>query len=53
MTLLSSLGFAPKDLQQVAVAGGIGSGINIANAIRIGMFWICRTRNTAILGIRP
>jgi uncharacterized 2Fe-2S/4Fe-4S cluster protein (DUF4445 family) len=38
MTLLSSLGFSPSDLDHVAVAGGIGSGINIRNAIRIGMF---------------
>ncbi|SHI14199.1 protein of unknown function, partial [Sporobacter termitidis DSM 10068] len=38
MTLISSLGFTPDMLEHVAVAGGIGSGINIKNAIRIGMF---------------
>jgi uncharacterized 2Fe-2S/4Fe-4S cluster protein (DUF4445 family) len=38
MTLLSSLGFGPEVLERVYVAGGIGSGINIQNAIRIGMF---------------
>jgi uncharacterized 2Fe-2S/4Fe-4S cluster protein (DUF4445 family) len=36
--LLDSLGFSPTDIEQVAVAGGIGSGINFANAIRVGMF---------------
>ena len=36
-TLLGSLGFSPKDIEHVDVAGGIGSGINFANAIRIGM----------------
>ena len=36
-TLLSSLGFTPEDISKVYVAGGIGSGINIKNAIRIGM----------------
>jgi uncharacterized 2Fe-2S/4Fe-4S cluster protein (DUF4445 family) len=38
MTLLSSLGFTPDVLEHVYVAGGIGSGINIKNAISIGMF---------------
>jgi uncharacterized 2Fe-2S/4Fe-4S cluster protein (DUF4445 family) len=38
MTLISSLGFTPDMLEHVSVAGGIGSGINIKNAIRIGMF---------------
>jgi uncharacterized 2Fe-2S/4Fe-4S cluster protein (DUF4445 family) len=38
MTLLSSLGFVPEVLERVYVAGGIGSGIDIQNAIRIGMF---------------
>ncbi len=38
MTIVSSLGFTPENIEQVAVAGGIGSGINIKNAIRIGMF---------------
>lgn len=37
-TLLGSLGFAPDDIAEIRVAGGIGGGINIANAIRIGMF---------------
>ncbi len=38
MTLIGSLGFEPDVLEKVYVAGGIGSGINIRNAIRIGMF---------------
>jgi uncharacterized 2Fe-2S/4Fe-4S cluster protein (DUF4445 family) len=38
MTIITSLGFGPENLEQVFVAGGIGSGINIQNAIRIGMF---------------
>ena len=37
MTLISSLGFTASDLNRISVAGGIGSGINIANAIKIGM----------------
>ena len=38
LTLLGSLGFSPSDVRHVDVAGGIGSGINIKNAIGIGMF---------------
>jgi uncharacterized 2Fe-2S/4Fe-4S cluster protein (DUF4445 family) len=38
MTLISSLGFTQDVIERVSVAGGIGSGINIQNAIRIGMF---------------
>lgn len=38
MTLLSSLGFTPSDIAHIDVAGGIGSSINIRNAMRIGMF---------------
>ncbi|MDR3209695.1 MAG: ASKHA domain-containing protein [Oscillospiraceae bacterium] len=38
MTLTAPLGFSPEDIARVFVAGGIGSGINIKNAIRIGMF---------------
>ncbi len=38
MTLLNSLGFALADIERIFVAGGIGSSINIKNAIRIGMF---------------
>ena len=30
-------GFSPTDVEHIAVAGGIGSGINFKNAIRIGM----------------
>jgi len=37
MSLLSPLGFSPADIDDVMIAGGIGSGINIKNAIRIGM----------------
>ena len=38
MTLTTPLGFTPEDIERVYVAGGIGSGINIRNAITIGMF---------------
>jgi len=37
MSLLSPLGFTPGDIDDVLVAGGIGSGIDIKNAISIGM----------------
>jgi len=37
MSLLSPLGFSPSDIDDVLIAGGIGSGINIKNAISIGM----------------
>jgi len=38
MSLTGPLGFTPEDIDRVYVAGGIGSGINIKNAITIGMF---------------
>ena len=38
MTLITSLGFTPDMLEHVSVAGGIGSGINMRNAVCIGMF---------------
>jgi uncharacterized 2Fe-2S/4Fe-4S cluster protein (DUF4445 family) len=37
MSLITPLGFTPEDIEAVMVAGGIGSGISIKNAIRIGM----------------
>jgi uncharacterized 2Fe-2S/4Fe-4S cluster protein (DUF4445 family) len=37
MSLITPLGFTPEDVERVMVAGGIGGGINIRNAIRIGM----------------
>jgi len=37
ISLLSPLGFTPEDIDDVMIAGGIGSGINIKNAISIGM----------------
>ena len=37
MSLLEPLGFIPADIDNVLIAGGIGSGINIKNAISIGM----------------
>ncbi|NLM46948.1 MAG: DUF4445 domain-containing protein [Firmicutes bacterium] len=36
--LLSSLGLDFDDLAEIKVAGGIGNHINIANAVRIGLF---------------
>jgi len=37
-TMLGSLDFSVSMIERVYVAGGIGSGINMQNAIRIGMF---------------
>ena len=37
-TLLQSVDMTPDCIDHVYVAGGIGSGINMANAVRIGMF---------------
>ena len=37
-TMLQSLGFDPSIIESVYVAGGIGSGINMKNAVTIGMF---------------
>ena len=37
ISLLEPLGFSTSDIDDVLVAGGIGSGINIRNAISIGM----------------
>ena len=37
MSLITPAGFALEDIGRIMVAGGIGSGINIGNAIRIGM----------------
>ena len=37
-TMLRSLGFDPSIIESVYVAGGIGSGINMKNAVTIGMF---------------
>lgn len=37
-TMLSSLDFDVSMIEHVYVAGGIGSGINMQNAVRIGMF---------------
>ena len=36
-TMLGTLDMTPEVIDQIYVAGGIGSGINIENAIRIGM----------------
>ena len=37
-TMLSALDFDTDTIEHVYVAGGIGSGINMKNAVRIGMF---------------
>ncbi len=37
MTMLGSMGMDPSVLNHVYVAGGIGSGINMRNAVTIGM----------------
>ena len=37
-TLLKSVDMRPEDIDSVYVAGGIGSGINMKNAVNIGMF---------------
>lgn len=36
-TMLAASGFTPEDIDAVYVAGGIGSGINMDSAVRIGM----------------
>ncbi len=36
--MLASLGFDASVIERVYVAGGIGSGINMRNAVTIGMF---------------
>jgi len=36
-TMLASVGMEQEDISNVIIAGGIGSGINIAKAIKIGM----------------
>ena len=36
-TMFSSLGLDMRELRHVYIAGGIGSGINIENAVRLGM----------------
>ncbi len=36
-TMLTASGFTPEDIDAVYVAGGIGSGINMDSAVRIGM----------------
>ncbi len=36
--MLNTLGFTVEDIDSVYVAGGIGSGINMTNAVSIGMF---------------
>ncbi len=38
LTMLASLDFDVEMIDDVYVAGGIGSGINMQNAVRIGMF---------------
>lgn len=37
-TMLTSLDMDVEVLEHIYVAGGIGSGINMDNAVRIGMF---------------
>ena len=37
MTMLNSLGMEPDALERVYIAGGIGSGIDMRSAVRIGM----------------
>ena len=55
-TLMEMTDMEPDMIEEVCVAGGIGSGINIENAIRIGMFpdiGVQRYRyigNTSLLG---
>ena len=37
VSLLEPVGYSIEDIDCIKIAGGIGSGINIANAIKIGM----------------
>jgi uncharacterized 2Fe-2S/4Fe-4S cluster protein (DUF4445 family) len=50
LTLIGTLGFTPDSLERVFVAGGIGSGINIQNAVRIGMFPCLPTDRYSYIG---
>jgi len=36
-SMMASVGFSPADCSRILIAGGIGSGINIENAVKIGM----------------
>jgi len=38
MTVITSLGYSPSAMERIFVAGGIGGGINIKNAVSVGMF---------------
>ena len=49
--MLNSLDFDVSMIDDVYVAGGIGSGINMRNAVNIGMFRIFRWRNSIISAI--
>ena len=42
--MLNSLDFTVDMIDDVYVAGGIGSGINMQNAVNIGMFRIFRSK---------
>jgi uncharacterized 2Fe-2S/4Fe-4S cluster protein (DUF4445 family) len=56
--MLAATGFATSDISRVLIAGGIGSGINVENAVAIGLFPdIARSAyrylgNTSLLGAR-
>lgn len=52
-TLLSSMDMDASILEHVYVAGGIGSGINMKNAIFIGMFPAVGWRNTSTWATPP
>ncbi len=47
-TMLTSLDFDVSMIDDVYVAGGIGSGINMQNAVNIGMFPDIPSRNSII-----
>ena len=55
-TLLKAVDLTPEDIDRVLVAGGIGSGLSIENAISIGMLpdmpreKFCYVGNTSLLG---
>ena len=49
-TMLETLAMTPEDIDRVIIAGGIGSGIDIENAISIGMLPMLPTEKYSYIG---
>lgn len=50
LTLIESAGLKPEDIQQLYIAGGFGSYINLANAARIGLIPKALAKNATAIG---